>query len=197
MHTCVQSNYRDGGQPSVLRPAADRQHYPWPQRTGCMASSDLDGMDEFLRSYICCTSRSHQRDISPEVTWPAHLTHDLYGKEYSNMDFRYARRTLRILKQLSKRGTAWPTSCAQAVEHLLAALGKRKSQPGEMDTSMLSTRAVHEAHAQSSAKTSHFHDHQSNMTANSPQNVVPTQQTSINRSTRGTQEPGNEHSDGP
>ena len=43
--------------------------------------------------------------------------------------YRYARRTLRTLGQLSKRGTSWPDSCAQAVGHLIAALEQRKSKP--------------------------------------------------------------------
>lgn len=42
---------------------------------------------------------------------------------------RYAKRTLNILKILSKRGTSWPESCAQAVEYLIVALEKRKSSP--------------------------------------------------------------------
>ncbi|KUI55879.1 hypothetical protein VP1G_03256 [Cytospora mali] len=42
---------------------------------------------------------------------------------------KYAKRSLRILKQLSKRGTVWPDSCAQAVEHLISALERRKLKP--------------------------------------------------------------------
>lgn len=38
---------------------------------------------------------------------------------------RYAKRSLRILKQLSKRGTAWPSTCARAVEQLMTALDHR------------------------------------------------------------------------
>lgn len=39
---------------------------------------------------------------------------------------KYAKRSLCILKHLSKRGTIWPDSCSKAVEHLISALEKRK-----------------------------------------------------------------------
>lgn len=44
---------------------------------------------------------------------------------------RYAKRTLNILRILSKRGTSWPESCAQAVEYLIVALEKQKSSPAD------------------------------------------------------------------
>lgn len=55
------------------------------------------------------------------------------------MRFRYARRTLRILKQLSMRGTTWPESCAQAVEQLILALEKKIEKSGDSSAQRAST----------------------------------------------------------
>lgn len=44
---------------------------------------------------------------------------------------RYAKTALHILRALSKRGTSWPESCAQAVEYLIVALEERKSSPAD------------------------------------------------------------------
>lgn len=51
----------------------------------------------------------------------------LEGGTSSSSALSYAKRTLQILRKLSRRGTAWPDSCAQAVDHLIAALQKRSS----------------------------------------------------------------------
>ncbi|KAI1247846.1 hypothetical protein MGN70_011739 [Eutypa lata] len=54
----------------------------------------------------------------------------VYHKTLLNV-LQYARKALHILKQLSRRGTKWPDSCVNAVEHIIVALEKEGESSGK------------------------------------------------------------------
>lgn len=95
------------------------------------AVDDQQGLRQNLAQGISATSMLLA--VWPLLTWSVWMS--CFILTYAGLEGvtsvasaqRYAKRTLNILKVLSKRGTSWPESCAQAVEYLIVALEKRKS----------------------------------------------------------------------
>lgn len=131
MHSCVKSNHRGTRQSANLAFGNGHRRYGSYTSPDGLATDDVVCLDELFYSRIRRSRRSDKRLFCAEVIADpvspcSHVAYLLL------MNIRYAKRSLRILRQLSKRGTAWPSTCARAVEQLIAALEHRESADSDV-----------------------------------------------------------------